>query len=126
MKSVLALAATLVVASPAFAADVGVSVSIGDPNFFGQLVIGDAPPPVLVYQEPRVVVRPQVVVEPVYLRVRPGHEQNWPQYCSQYDACGRPVYFVRDEYYREVYAPHYHKKHGKGHGKGKKKHGKEN
>lgn len=117
MKKVLSLVATLLASGPVLAADVGVSVSIGDPNFYGHIVIGNAPPPVLVYREPMVVVRPQAVVQPIYLRVRPGHAQDWRKYCSQYDACGRPVYFVQDDYYRDVYAPHQHKHHGKkGHG----------
>ena len=124
MKKVLSLVATLLASGPALAADVGVSVSIGDPNFYGHIVIGNAPPPVLVYREPMVVVRPQVVVQPIYLRVRPGHAQNWTEHCGQYGACGRPVYFVQDDYYRNVYTPHYHKNHGKGHGKGNKKNGK--
>jgi hypothetical protein len=120
MKKILALVATALVAVPALAADVGVAIAIGDPNFYGHNVIGSAPPPVLVYREPTVVVRSAVVVEPIYLRVRAGHAQNWPQYCGQYDACNRPVYFVQDEYYQDVYAPHYHKHHGNGRGKGKK------
>lgn len=129
MKKILSLAATLLVATPALAADVGVSIGIGDPNFYGHIVIGAAPPPVVVYREPMVVVQPRVMVAPIYLRVRAGHAENWPRYCGQYDACGRPVYFVQDAYYNDVYAPHYHKHHGKGrgnkkHGKGDQKHGK--
>ena len=123
MNKVLSLVATMLVAGPALAADVGVSIAIGDPNFYGNIVIGNAPPPVLVYREPMVVVRSQVVFEPIYLRVRAGHTENWPRYCGQYNACGRPVYFVQDHYYNDVYAPHYHKHHGKGHGNNKK-HGK--
>jgi len=124
MKKVLALVAAAFVAAPAFAVDVGVSIGIGigDPNFYGHIVIGDAPPPVVVYREPIVVVRQQVVVEPIYLRVRSGHAQNWSRHCGEYDACGRPVYFVQDSYYHEVYTPHYRKHHGKGSkgGKGNK------
>jgi len=119
MRKLLSLVATALVAAPALAADVGVSIGIGDPNFYGHIVIGNAPPPVLVYREPVVIVRQQVVMEPIYLRVRAGHAQSWSRYCGQYNACGRPVYFVQDEYYNNVYAPHYHKNHGRGHGKGK-------
>lgn len=79
------------------------------------------------------VVPSQVVVAPIYLRVRAGQAQNWPRYCGQYNACNRPVYFVQDVYYRDVYTPHYYKHHGKGnnsqgrgHGKGNKGHGKGN
>jgi hypothetical protein len=123
MKKILSLVAMTLVAAPALAADVGISIGIGDPNFYGHIVIGNAPPPVLVYSEPVVIVRSEVVMEPIYLRVRAGHAQNWSRYCGEYNACGRPVYFVRDDYYNDVYAPHYHKNHGNGHGKGNK-HGK--
>jgi hypothetical protein len=121
MKTVLSLVGAALLATPAFAADVAVSIGIGDPNFYGHIVIGDAPPPVVVYREPMVIVRQQVVVEPIYLRVRAGHAENWSRYCGQYDACGRPVYFVQNDYYSDVYAPHYHKHHGKGKGKGQHK-----
>jgi len=30
-----------------------------------------------------------------------------PLYCPKYNACGRPVYFVRDRWYNEVYVPQY-------------------
>jgi len=119
MKRLLSLVATVLVAAPALAADVGVAIAIGDPNFYGHIVIGNAPPPVLVYRQPIVIVQSQVVMTPIYLRVRAGHAQNWAQHCGQYNACGRPVYFVQDAYYQDVYAPHYHKHHGRGNGKGK-------
>ena len=127
MKMFTSLLAAALFAGPALAADVGVSLSIGQPNFYGNIVIGDAPPPVVVYREPMVVTRTQVVYEPVYLHVRAGEAQNWPQYCGHYNACGRPVYFVEDDYYNNVYAPHYREhhdngnhgnKHGHGHGRG--------
>ena len=121
MKTVLSLIGAALVAAPALAADVGVSIGIGDPNFYGHIVIGNAPPPVVVYREPVVIVRQQVVVEPIYLRVRAGHAENWGRHCGAYTACGRPVYFVQDRYYSDVYAPHYHKHHGKGQRKGKGK-----
>ena len=64
----------------------------------------------------------------MYLRVPPGHEKKWNKHCGKYNACGHPVYFVRDNWYTDVYAPHYQKAHkdddqgkkGKGHGKEKK------
>ena len=51
----------------------------------------------------------------------PGHAKNWKKHCASYRACGRPVYFVQDEWYHDVYAPHYKKHHGKK--GGGKKHG---
>jgi hypothetical protein len=48
-----------------------------------------------------------VVRQPVYLHVPPGHAKNWSKHCYRYDACGRPVYFVQDRWYNEVYVPRY-------------------
>ncbi len=100
------------------AADVGVSVSIGEPGFYGRIDIGNTRPDV-VYAQPVIIQRVQAPPPPVYLRVPPGHEKQWRRYCAQYGACGRPVYFVRDTWYREVYAPQYRHEHPHGpHGHG--------
>lgn len=98
-------------------AEVGVSVSIGQPGFYGQLDIGDYyPRPQLVYAEPRVVyVEPAYrYAQPIYLRVPPGHIQHWDRNCRGYGACGRPVYFVQDTWYSNVYAPRYVSYHSHG------------
>lgn len=101
--------------NPAQAADVGVSVSIGQPGFYGQIDIGNYPQPELVYPEPVIIHRPVgVVYEPIYLRVPPGHQKRWGYYCGRYNACGRPVYFVQDRWYNDVYAPRYREHHGEG------------
>lgn len=103
------LSLLLMATAPAFAADVGVSVSIGQPGFYGRIDIGGYPPPMVVYTEPVVIHHPppRVVYAPVYLRVPPGHAKDWRRYCGHYGYCDRPVYFVRDEWYRDVYAPRY-------------------
>ena len=119
-------------ALPAFAADVGVSVSVGQPGFYGRIDIGNAPPPVLIYPQPVVIQRVYVAQPPppLYLHVPPGHAQKWSKHCHKYDACSRPVYFVKDDWYNNVYVPHYQQVHassndgkgnGKGQGKGKNK-----
>jgi hypothetical protein len=117
----LVLAALLAVAASAMAADVGVSVRVGQPGFYGQIDIGNAPRPVLIYPQPVVIQPVQVVqpVQPVYLHVPPGHAKNWKKHCHKYDACTRPVYFVKDDWYNTVYVPHYEQEHGKGKGKNK-------
>ena len=121
----IAWVALLVMASSQ-AADVGVTISVGQPGFYGRLDIGNFPQPQLIYAKP-VVIQPvrDAVVEPVYLRVPPGHAKDWRKHCGKYDACGRPVYFVEDRWYNNVYVPRYREKHGdrddhrgKGHGKG--------
>jgi hypothetical protein len=98
----------------AFATDVGVSVSIGQPGFYGRIDIGNAPQPEYYNPQP-IIIQPVPrgrTVEPIYLRVPPGHQKNWKKHCREYNACGQPVYFVKDKWYGEVYAPHYNKQHG--------------
>ncbi|WP_255989161.1 hypothetical protein [Chitinolyticbacter albus] len=129
------IACALLAAGPLAQAEVGVSVTVGDPHFYGRIEIGNYPRPELVYPQPIVVVQQPQRYSPVYLRVPPGHAKNWKKHCSRYSACNRPVYFVQDSWYNDVYAPRYreahpghghhdngHGQHGKGHGKGKGKH----
>lgn len=96
-------------AAPAMA-DVGVSIHIGEPGFYGRLDIGGYQPRVI-YSQPVVVEHRHRHLAPIYVRVPPGHQKNWKKHCGRYDACGRPVYFVRDDWYRNVYAPHYRQQH---------------
>jgi len=101
--SSLAVLALSLASTAAMAGDVGVSVTIGQPGFYGQIDIGRTPQPEVIYAQPRIIRRRGPVLEPIYLRVAPGHERNWGKYCSRYEACGRPVYFVRDDWYRRQY-----------------------
>jgi len=106
----IAAAFTLAAASPALAADVGVSISIGDPGFYGRIDIGDYPRPRLMYSEPRVIYR-EAARAPIYLHVPPGHAKNWRKHCGKYNACGERVYFVQDSWYNQVYVPRYQERH---------------
>ncbi len=83
------------------------------PGVYGQVQFGNAPPPPVVYAQPRVIVREPrgQVLEPMYLHVPPRHSKNWRRYCREYEACGRPVFFVRSE----EYEPGYRKGRGRGH-----------
>ena len=111
MKRMLFAVALSLVAAPLFAADVGVSLTIGEPNFFGHIEFGNTARPDVIYRDP-VIVKKQLLhkhVEPIYLRVRPGHEKHWRKHCHEYHACNRPVYFVKDTWYRKRYASHYRK-----------------
>jgi hypothetical protein len=117
----IAVAAALAAASlsPALATDVGVSVSIGQPGFYGRIDIGNYPQPQLIYPQP-VVIAPApyaVVQQPIYLHVPPGHAKDWRKHCGRYNACGQRVYFVQDSWYQNVYVPAYQ---GRGGGKGDK------
>ena len=104
------------IAAPALATDVGVSVTVGQPGFYGQIHLGDMPQPRLIYAEPILIERVQVVRPPMYLRVPPGHAKHWDKHCASYGACGHPVYFVDDDWYETVYVREYSRKHGKSHG----------
>lgn len=99
--------------TPALAADVGVSVSIGQPGFYGRIDIGSLPPPPLIYPQPVVILPAPIAVvqQPIYLRVPPGHAQNWSRHCGRYNACGQRTYFVEDHWYRTEYAPRYRARH---------------
>ncbi len=113
MKRFLLAAIVAVAASPALAADVGVSVNIGQPGFYGQINIGNNyPRPQLLYAQPVMIERHHRAPPPIYLRVPPGHAKHWRKYCHEYNACGRPVYFVQDRWYNDVYAPRYREDHG--------------
>jgi hypothetical protein len=110
----LMIAAAVVVATlgtPALAADVGVSVSVGQPGFYGRLDIGGYPQPQVIYSQPRVIQRGYEEREPVYMRVPPGHARNWRRYCGRYNACNERVYFVQDNWYNHEYAPRYQEQH---------------
>jgi len=137
VKRLLFAATLTVVAVPAFASDVSASIGISQPGFYGQINIGDFPRPAVIYAEPAWVARPAkvVYVQPVYLHVPPGHEKHWSKHCAKYEACGRPVYFVREEWYQTQYVPRqkrqdyyargesdgHDQKHGNGNGNGKGK-----
>jgi len=118
MKRIAIAALFTVASSVALAADVGVSISVGQPGFYGRIDIGNAPPPVLVYPQP-VMIQQVRGVQPVYLHVPPGHAKNWRKHCGKYNACAQPVYFVKDDWYNTTYVPYYQSEKGRGNGKGK-------
>ncbi len=100
----LAMAAALFAAAAAQATDVGVSINISQPGVYGRIDIGRFPQPALVVMQPVVVYRPvqvQQPAQPVYLWVPPGHRKKWSKHCGEYGACGVPVYFVQDGWYRD-------------------------
>ena len=99
-RHLLAIAALAASVSfhPAQAQDVGVSIGINQPGFYGRIDIGNTQP-VLVYPQPVIIAPPAYGVRqrPIYMRVPPGHAKDWRRYCSRYSACNQPVYFVRDD-----------------------------
>ena len=136
MRNLLLALGLAAVAFSASAADVGVSVSISQPGAYGRIDIGRFPTPDVVVAQPVVIQRPVRVVQPVYMWVPPGHQKHWSKHCHQYNACGTPVYFVKDNWYQQhvMAEGHRHDRdhhehdhdrghdHGHGHGHGKHKH----
>ncbi len=100
----LAFAACALAMANAQAGNVNVGVTISgeiQPGVYGRIDLGNRPPPAVVYEQPVWVVQPppRVYVAPVYMHVPPGHAKNWRKYCARYQACDRPVYFVRSSEY---------------------------
>jgi hypothetical protein len=108
---IAAAVAAATITTPAFAADVGVSVSIGQPGFYGQLDIGDYPQPQVIYRQPIAIERVPMDRPPIYLRVPPGHAKHWRRHCREYNACGERVFFVQDRWYNREYVPRYQEHH---------------
>jgi len=109
MKSLICMAtvAAMLFSGQTVGADVGVSVSVAQPGYYGRINIGNLPPPQLIYAEP-ILIQPGVTVsQPIYLHVPPGHAKNWRKHCGKYNACGHPVYFVQEGWYNNVYLPYY-------------------
>ena len=114
MKNKIVAASLLALLSAsASASDVAMSLSVGQPGFYGRLDIGGYPPPAVVYSQPVIVERPVRYVEmaPIYLRVPPGHMRDWSHHCHAYHACGQRVLFVQDRWYSNEYAPRYRDMH---------------
>ena len=103
----VALTAGEMAAPAAFAGDVGVSISVGQPGFYGRIDVGNVRPDVI-YAQPMVIERVYEPAPPLYLRVPPDHYRYWSRHCGYYRACGRPVYFVREDWYARRYAPVYY------------------
>jgi hypothetical protein len=134
MKSLIIAATIFAAAAPAMA-QTNVSITVGQPGFYGRIDTGGYAPPPVYYTQPVIVERPvRYVAQPVYLRVPEGHRKHWSKHCYRYNACGQQVFFVQDGWYNNTYAPRYRQQHyrhdrpvvvreqyrddGRGHGRG--------
>src|SRR5205085_6645525 len=123
IRFVLQSGLALVAAVPlAHAQSVSINATItGEiaPGVYGRVVLGNRPPPPLVYAQPvvavPVVVAEPVAMEPIYLHVPPGHAKHWRKHCHEYNACNRPVYFVRSAEYEPGYRAVRRQEHGHRH-----------
>jgi hypothetical protein len=117
MKRILTLVLAAAASLPAFAAEVGVSITFSEPGVYGRVDVGQFPQPQLVVPQPVIIQPPVRVVaappQPVYMWVPYEHRKDWAHHCAAYHACGVPVYFVRHDWYeREVRS---HRDNGHGH-----------
>ena len=87
--------------------DVGVGVTIRQPGVYGRIEVGTRAPPPVIYRQPVLIAPPRVVLvqpePPLYLYVPPGHAKKWHKHCHRYGACGRQVYFVREQWVQAQY-----------------------
>lgn len=111
MKKLL-IGAALAVAS--LSAGAQVSISIGQPGFYGRVDLGSYAPAPLVYGPGVIASGGYYSGAPVYLRVPLNHRRNWRRYCRIYGACAQQVFFVRDDWYVNSYAPRYREYYGRG------------
>jgi hypothetical protein len=76
------------------------NVTIGGqfaPGVYGQIALGNNPPPPVINVQPVIVGRPIHGAPVMYLHVPPEESRDWGRHCERYHACGRPVQFVRVE-----------------------------
>lgn len=99
LQSVIVAVVALSAVCAAFSANAApLNVTTGTalkPGVYGRILVRGVPPP-LVYTAP-VTVAPVdgKAADPVYLYVPPGQVRRWAQHCDKWQACARPVYFVR-------------------------------
>jgi hypothetical protein len=111
MRLISVVAVLLVGAGICRAGDLDIHVILSGevaPGVYGQVQLGSERPPPLVYAQPMLIVPQRVPPPPVYLHVPPGHAKNWRKHCQEYNACNRPVYFVRSQEYEPGYVPRDH------------------
>jgi hypothetical protein len=117
MYKIIKLVAILMLAlagTAASASDVNIGVSVSGevaPGVYGQVNIGNTRPAV-VYAQPMVIVQPVRPIRPVYMHVPPGHAKKWSKHCHRYNACNRPVYFVKSAEYGGDYHRGGHERRG--------------
>ena len=116
-QTIFALILSTLFMGSAWGDRVGVSIHLGHPNFFGEIDLGDLAPPPVIRERPILIKRARHSerLAPIYLRVPERHARNWSRYCYRYNACSRPVYFVKDDWYTSEYVPRYRERHDEDH-----------
>lgn len=96
------------------------------PGVYGRVELGNDSHPDVYYPRPTLIISDSryAKTRPVYLHVPPGHAKHWGKHCQKYNACDRPVYFIRSTEYDTYEREHEHSRQEskKNSGKGKEKH----
>ncbi|MCX7250884.1 MAG: hypothetical protein NTX37_05195 [Burkholderiales bacterium] len=96
-RDMLTVACLMAVAATAQAQSY-VNVTVGGafaPGAYGEIAIGNNPPPPVINPTPVAVAQPAYGAPVLYLYVPEIEYREWHRYCHRYNACGRPVYFIR-------------------------------
>ena len=108
MKHLLALLLLSLngVLAPTAQAQGMVSLSMGQPGFYGRIDVGSGyPQPPLLFPN-ALMGNPGVFSgQPIYMHVPPHHAHYWSSHCQLYGACDWMVYFVDNRWYNDVYVP---------------------
>ena len=99
-----ACAALAMAAAPAQA-----EVYLGDADYYGPIPADYGPRAELWNAAPIVAVgiAAAALGAAIYLNVPERHRHNWRNFCHLYNACYKPVHFVRNDWYNERFAPSY-------------------
>ena len=99
----LALFISIGAATSPAVSGVHVDIGIGSPAYYGALPI-EGVMPNLWNASPVVAIGATVLgLAPIYLTVPNAHRLHWKEYCDRYNACERPVYFVKRPWYDKHY-----------------------
>jgi hypothetical protein len=107
MRLISIVGALLLSAGVSHAGDLDIRVLLSGevaPGVYGQVQIGNERPPPVVYAQPMLIEPQAAPPPPIYLHVPPGHAKNWRKHCREYNACNRPVYFIRSKEYEPGYS----------------------
>ena len=110
MRLIMLVAVSLVGTGLSYAGGLDIQVMLSGevaPGLYGQVNLGNERPPPVVYAQPMLIEPQAAPPPPIYLHVPPGHAKNWRVHCHEYNACNRPVYFVRSQEYDPEYQRHY-------------------
>jgi hypothetical protein len=82
-------------------------------SYFGPVDTSIAPEPGVIYervvkaakQKPGDIPQNIRSAKVLYLHVPAGEERHWSAHCAKYQACEKPVLFVSEAWYQNVYLP---------------------